>query len=76
MIKGAVSRWMARAARGGEEALRAQPHLGAAPKLTPEQLRMLPEFLSHGAKLNLAVKRLREKPPLIQSFFAGAGLDV
>lgn len=27
-------------------------------------------------ELNLAVKRLREKPSLIQSFFAGAGLDI
>lgn len=28
------------------------------------------------AELNLAVKRLRRKPSLIQSFFAGAGLDI
>ncbi len=27
-------------------------------------------------ELNLAVKRLRKKPPLIQSFFAGAGLNI
>lgn len=27
-------------------------------------------------ELNLAVKRLREKPSLIRSFFAGAGLDI
>ena len=27
-------------------------------------------------ELNLAVKRLRQKPSLIQSFFAGAGLDI
>jgi transposase len=50
VTKGAVSRWMTRAAREGEEALRARPHLGAAPRLSPEQLRMLPEFLSHGAE--------------------------
>ena len=50
VTKGAVSRWMTRVAREGEEALRARPHLGAAPKLSPEQLRMLPEFLSHGAE--------------------------
>jgi transposase len=50
VTKGAVSRWMTRVVREGEEALRARPHLGAAPKLTPEQLRMLPEFLSHGAE--------------------------
>jgi transposase len=28
------------------------------------------------AELNLAVKRLREKPSTIQSLFAGAGLDI
>lgn len=50
MTKGAVSQWMTRAAKEGEEALRARPHLGAAPKLRPEQLGMLPEFLSHGAE--------------------------
>jgi transposase len=27
-------------------------------------------------ELSLAVRRLREKPSLIQSFFAGAGLDI
>ncbi|MFL6335102.1 MAG: winged helix-turn-helix domain-containing protein [Pyrinomonadaceae bacterium] len=50
VTKGAVSWWTTRAAREGEEALRARPHLGAAPRLSPEQLRMLPEFLSHGAE--------------------------
>ena len=50
VTKGAVSRWMTRVAREGEEALRARPHLGAAPKLSPERLRMLPDFLSHGAE--------------------------
>lgn len=50
VTKGAISRWMTRAAREGEEALRARPHLGAAPRLSPEQLRMLPEFLVHGAE--------------------------
>jgi transposase len=34
----------------GEEALRARPRLGATPKLKPEQLKLLPEFLSHGAE--------------------------
>ena len=28
------------------------------------------------AELSLAVKRLRQRPSLIQSFFVGAGLDV
>jgi transposase len=50
VTKGAVSQWLTRVARGGEEALRARPHLGAAPKLKPEYLRMIPEFLSHGAE--------------------------
>ena len=50
VTKGAVSRWMTRVAREGEEALRARPRLGAAPRLSPEQLRLLPEFLSHGAE--------------------------
>ena len=27
-------------------------------------------------ELNLAVKRLRKRPSVIQSFFAGAGLDI
>jgi transposase len=50
VTKGAVSQWVTRAAKDGEEALRARPHLGAAPRLRPEQLRMLPEFLSHGSE--------------------------
>jgi transposase len=50
VTKGAVSQWMTRVATEGEQALRARPHLGAAPKLRPEQLKLLPEFLSHGAE--------------------------
>lgn len=50
VTKGAVSQWMTRVAKEGEEALRARPHLGAGPKLGPEQLRMIPELLSHGAE--------------------------
>ena len=48
VTKGAVSQWMTRVAKEGEEALRARPHLGAMPKLRPEQMRLIPEFLSHG----------------------------
>ena len=48
VTKGAVSQWMTRAAKEGEDALRARPHLGAMPKLRPEQMRLIPEFLSHG----------------------------
>ncbi len=50
VTKGAVSQWMTRVVQEGEEALRARPHLGAAPKLTPDQLQMIPEFLSHGVE--------------------------
>jgi transposase len=50
VTKGAVSQWMTRVAQEGEEALRARPHLGAAPKLTKDQVQMIPEFLSHGAE--------------------------
>ena len=50
VTKGAVSQWMTRVAAEGEEGLRARPHLGAAPRLRPEQLKLLPEFLSHGAE--------------------------
>ena len=50
MTKGAVSRWMTRVATEGEEALRARPRLGATPRLSPDQLRLIPEFLSHGAE--------------------------
>ena len=50
VTKGAVSQWMTRVAKEGEEALRARPHLGATPKLRPEQLKLIPEFLSHGAE--------------------------
>jgi transposase len=50
VTKGAVSQWMTRVSREGEEASRARPHLGAAPKLAKDQLRMIPEFLSHGAE--------------------------
>ena len=50
VTKGAVSQWMMRVTREGEAALRARPHLGATPKLTKDQLQMIPEFLSHGAE--------------------------
>jgi transposase len=48
--KGAVSRWLAVARRGGPEALRSHPAPGAVPKLTPDQLRLIPDFLWHGAE--------------------------
>jgi transposase len=46
----AVSKWLSAARRGGPEALRAHPAPGPAPKITAEQLRMVPDLLSHGAE--------------------------
>jgi transposase len=45
-----VSRWLACARVGGPEALLAHPAPGALPELSPDQLRMIPEFLWHGAE--------------------------
>jgi transposase len=47
---GAVSRWLAAARRGGSQALHSHPAPGPLGKLTPEQLRLLPDFLWHGAE--------------------------
>src|SRR5262245_26792222 len=48
--KGAVSRWLGTAARLGVAALRSHPSPGAPPKLTPQQRRLIPDCLSHGAE--------------------------
>jgi transposase len=48
--KGAVSRWLAAARRGGPDALRSHPAPGPISKITDEQLRMVPDLLSHGAE--------------------------
>src|SRR3954471_22753185 len=48
--EGAVSRWLAAARRGGPEALRSRPGPGPSAKLTPEQFRLIPDFLWHGAE--------------------------
>lgn len=45
----AVSQWLARARIGGTEGLRAHPH-GGHVKLTPDQMRLVPDFLWHGAE--------------------------
>jgi transposase len=46
-----VSQWLASARRGGPEALTSHTNRrGVAPKLTPDQLRMIPDFLWHGAE--------------------------
>lgn len=46
----AVSRWLALARDGGPEALRARPGAGRPPRLSPQQMRLVPEFLWHGAE--------------------------
>src|SRR4051794_20861641 len=45
----AVSQWLAAARRGGPDALRSRTGCrGSIPKLAPEQLRLIPDFLWHG----------------------------
>ncbi|MBV8610406.1 MAG: IS630 family transposase [Singulisphaera sp.] len=44
----ALSTWLARARDGGPEALRARPVPGRPSRLTPVQVRSIPEFLWHG----------------------------
>jgi len=48
--KMAVSLWMAAARQGGAPALRSRPRPGAPRRLSDEQLRLIPDFLSHGAE--------------------------
>ena len=48
--EGAVSHWLAAARLRGEAALMARPRPGRPGKLTPDQLRMIPDFLGHGAE--------------------------
>src|SRR5512138_982919 len=48
--KGAVSRWLAAARRGGPEAFRSHPAPGAVAKITAEQFRLIPDSLWHGAE--------------------------
>jgi transposase len=43
-----VSRWLARARQGGPEALRSHPSPGHPALLSPDQRRLIPEFLWHG----------------------------
>ncbi len=47
--EGAVSQWLTRVQERGAQALRSQRHSGH-PKLTPEQKRLIPDFLWHGAE--------------------------
>jgi transposase len=47
----AVSQWLASARHGGPEALASHTdRRGVHPKLTPEQVRLIPDFLWHGAE--------------------------
>lgn len=48
--KGTVSRWLALADVAGAGALRSHPPAGHPAKLTADQLRRIPEFLSYGAE--------------------------
>ena len=49
--KGAVSQWLAAARSGGPDALTSHTgRRGAPPKLAPEQVRLIPDFLWHGAE--------------------------
>jgi transposase len=48
--KGAVSQWLTAARFGGREALLTRPGRGIKPKLAPEQMRLIPDFLWHGAE--------------------------
>lgn len=46
----AVSQWLSKADTPGNELWRGKPRPCGARKVTPEQLRLLPDFLSHGAE--------------------------
>jgi transposase len=47
----AISQWLASARHGGPEALASHTdQRGVDPKLTPEQVRLIPDFLWHGAE--------------------------
>jgi transposase len=48
--KGAVSQWLTAARLGGREALLTRPGRGIKPKLASEQIRLIPDFLWHGAE--------------------------
>jgi transposase len=48
--KAAVSQWMVKMDKSDTQAWRAKPPGHRPPKLTAKELRLLPEFLSHGAE--------------------------
>lgn len=47
---GAVSQWLTSVQVQGAQALCAHPHPGAVSRLSAAQLRLIPDFLSHGAE--------------------------
>src|SRR4051812_32682655 len=46
----AVNKWLQAHRDRGMAGLSSQPHLGAKARLSPDQLRRIPDFLSHGAE--------------------------
>lgn len=50
VTESAVSQWITTACRDGPTALRTHPLPGPSPRLTPDQQRLIPEFLWHGAE--------------------------
>jgi transposase len=50
VTEAAVSRWLAKARRDGPDALLSRPAPGHPAKLEPAQIRLIPDFLSHGAE--------------------------
>jgi transposase len=50
VTEGAVSQWVAKARDEGPAALLARPRPGHPAKLDPDQIRLIPDFLGHGAE--------------------------
>lgn len=50
VTEGAVSRWISKAHNEGPVALLSRAHCGHPAKLEPEQLRLIPDLLGHGAE--------------------------
>lgn len=50
VTQGAVSQWLTAARIGGADALHAHPRPGRAARLTPQQKRLIPDYLGHGAE--------------------------
>jgi transposase len=48
--EGAVSRWVAKGRSQGPIALRGKPRPGRPARLDPDQIRLIPDFLGHGAE--------------------------